>query len=161
MSGSSLRTAQPTSPGWELVLMKFLVLCSDFLISCFVRYASPTPKSGVICQDTDSAGGGGDDDMGGAHVSGAHHRQRMTLSRPAGTAGRCIWASGQASSGSLRRRLRGRPSRGTSELEEELGIWEVPFSSLPLFPSLSLSSLRPCPPLRPFLPTRPPPLRSP
>jgi hypothetical protein len=23
-----------------------------------------------------------------AHVSGAHHRQRMTLSRPAGTAGR-------------------------------------------------------------------------
>ena len=68
--------------------MEYLVLCSDFLISRFVRYVSPTPISGVICQDTDSAGGGGDDDMGGAHVSGAHHRQRMTLSRPAGTAGR-------------------------------------------------------------------------
>ena len=38
-------------------------------------------------EDTDSDGVGGDDDMGGAHVSGAHHRQRITLSRPAGTAG--------------------------------------------------------------------------
>jgi hypothetical protein len=160
MIGSSLRTAQPTSPGWELISMEYLVLCSDFLISRFVRYVSPTPTSGVICQlrifreiachsqilhasvpeslikqlrisrikvvgsgeqcrtrpseakrraakdmsggggcrdstgnvgigseDTDSDGVGGDDDMGGAYVSGAHHRQRITLSRPAGTAG--------------------------------------------------------------------------
>jgi hypothetical protein len=54
--------------------------------------------------------------------AGAHHRQRMTHSRPAVTAGAvdaCIWARGHSSLGSLRRRLCGRPARGTSELEEE------------------------------------------